>query len=70
MTEQARAAWENLRRMADEGLFDFDRMADLNKSVDEALLQEAMRELGVDTRTEATNRSLRIAIAASRASEG
>jgi Arc/MetJ family transcription regulator len=56
--------------MADEGAFEFDRIVDLNKSVDEALLQEAMRALSVDTRTEAINRSLRIAIESSRTSEG
>lgn len=65
MSEKARAAWENLRRMADEGAFDFDRIIGLDKSVDEALLQEAMEVLGVDTRAEAINRSLRIAIEAS-----
>lgn len=60
--EQRRAEWEDLRRMADEGLIDFDRATDLNKSVDEGLLQEAMKALRVDTRTEAINQALRIAI--------
>jgi len=55
--------------MADEGVFDFDRMVDLNKSVDEALLQVAMQALGVATRTEAINRSLRIAIESARTAE-
>jgi Arc/MetJ family transcription regulator len=55
--------------MADEGAFDFDRVVDLNKSVDETLLQEAMQSLGVDSRTEAINRSLRIAVETRRTPE-
>lgn len=48
--------------MRKEGLFDLDRIVDLNKSIDETLLQQAMKVLKVDTRTEAINRALRIAI--------
>ncbi|WP_157974834.1 type II toxin-antitoxin system VapB family antitoxin [Glycomyces dulcitolivorans] len=62
MSERARKALKELQRMAAEGLFDFDLMVDLNKSVDEGLLQQAMRVLEVDTRTEAINRALRIAV--------
>jgi Arc/MetJ family transcription regulator len=62
MSERARKALEELQRMAAEGVLDLDRIVDLNKSVDEDLLQQAMRALKVDTRTEAINRSLRIAL--------
>lgn len=50
--------------MADEGLLDFDRMVDLNKSVDDGLLRYAMKVLDVDSRTEAINRALEEAVVA------
>jgi Arc/MetJ family transcription regulator len=69
VTERSKAAWDRLRQMYEEGLLDLDRIVDLNESVDEALLQEAMRALGVDARTEAINRSLRIAIGSLRTAD-
>ena len=62
--ERAKAAWERMRRMADEGLFDFDRMVDLNKSVDDGLLRYAMKVLDIDSRTDAITRALHEAIEA------
>ncbi|MCD0442466.1 type II toxin-antitoxin system VapB family antitoxin [Glycomyces sp. A-F 0318] len=62
--ERAKAALARLRRMADEGLLDFDRMVDLNKSVDDGLLRYAMKVLDVDSRTEAINRALEEAVVA------
>ncbi|MDN3241190.1 TetR/AcrR family transcriptional regulator [Glycomyces tritici] len=62
--ERARAARANLRRTADEGLFDFDRAVDLDKSVDDGLLRYAMEVLDVDSRTDAITRSLHEAVEA------
>lgn len=67
--ERAKAAWANLRRMADEGLFDFDRAVDLNKSVDDGLLRYAMKVLDTDSRTDAITRALHEAVAARGAEE-
>jgi hypothetical protein len=50
--------------MADEGLFDFDRAVDLNKSVDDGLLRYAMEVLDTDSRTEAITRALHETVAA------
>lgn len=63
--ERARAAWANLRRMADEeGLFDFDRAIDLNKSVDDGLLRYAMEVLDTDSRADTITRALHETVAA------